>query len=168
MCTDITRPSGIAAQSRLARIDPVLRDARPEDLPRLWELDRICFEPGIAYSQREMRRFLLLPGARSVLAEDGGRLAGFAMGHPDPPDVARVVTLDVHPDFRRHGLGRRLLRELLARLVDAGSVRVVLEVDVRNSGAIEFYRQEGFRKTRRLRSYYGRGLDGFEMTKNLF
>jgi [ribosomal protein S18]-alanine N-acetyltransferase len=90
------------------------------------------------------------------------------MGHPDPPDVARVVTLDVHPDFRRHGLGRRLLRELLARLVDAGSARVVLEVDVRNSGAIEFYRREGFRKTRRLRSYYGRGLDGFEMTKNLF
>ena len=148
-----------------ARIDPVLRNALPEDLPRLWKLDRICFEPGIAYSRREIRRFLLLPGARSVLAEREGELMGFALGYPDAPDVARVVTLDVHPDFRRHGLGRRLLRELLAGLAAAGSARALLEVDVRNSGAIEFYRREGFRETRRLPSYYGRGLDAFEMMK---
>ena len=150
-----------------ARIEPVLREARADDLPRLWELDRICFEPGIAYSRREIRRFLALPGARSVLAEAGGDLLGFALGYPDAPDVARVVTLDVHPDLRRHGLGRRLLRELLAGLASAGSARVLLEVDVRNSGAIEFYRREGFRETRRLASYYARGLDAFEMTKGL-
>jgi ribosomal-protein-alanine N-acetyltransferase len=150
-----------------ARIDPVLRSARPEDLPRLWALDRLCFEPGIAYSRREIRRFLALPGAGSVLAETGGELMGFALGYPDAPDVARVVTLDVHPDFRRHGLGRRLLRELLALLAAAGSTRALLEVDVRNSGAIEFYRGEGFRETRRLPSYYARGLDAFEMTKAL-
>jgi [ribosomal protein S18]-alanine N-acetyltransferase len=149
-----------------ARIDPVLRNALPEDLPRLWKLDRICFEPGIAYSRREIRRFLLLPGARSVLAEREGELMGFALGYPDAPDVARVVTLDVHPVFRRHGLGRRLLRELLAGLAAAGSARALLEVDVRNSGAIEFYRREGFQETRRVPSYYGRGLDAFEMTKS--
>jgi ribosomal-protein-alanine N-acetyltransferase len=149
-----------------ARIDAVLRNARPEDLPRLWELDRLCFEPGIAYSRREIRRFLLLPGARSVLAERDGELMGFALGYPDAPDVARVVTLDVHPVFRRRGLGRRLLRELLDGLAAAGSARALLEVDVRNSGAIEFYRREGFRETRRLPSYYGRGLDAFEMSKS--
>ena len=150
-----------------ARIDPVLRNARPEDLPSLWALDRLCFEPGIAYSRRQIQRFLLLPGARSVLAETRGELIGFALGYPDAPDLARVVTLDVHPGFRRQGLGRRLLGELLARLAAAGSARTLLEVDVRNSGAIEFYRREGFREIRRLPSYYGRGLDAFEMTKGL-
>ncbi len=149
------------------RIDPVLRSVRPGDLPRLWALDRICFEPGIAYSRREMQRFLRLPGARSVVAEAGGELLGFALGYPDAPDVARIVTLDVHPDFRRHGLGRKMLRELLADLATAGSARALLEVDVRNSGAIEFYRREGFRQTRRVPSYYGRGLDAFEMTRAL-
>ena len=149
------------------RSDPVLRRARPEDLPRLWTLDRLCFEPGIAYSRREIRRFLDLPGAESVVAESGGELAGFSLGYPDTPDVARVVTLDVHPGFRRQGLGRRLLHELLFRLAAAGAARGLLEVDVRNSGAIEFYRREGFRETGRLPSYYGRGLDAFEMTKNL-
>ena len=150
-----------------ARLDPVLRNALPEDLPRLWALDRVCFEPGIAYSRREIRRFLALPGARSVLAERDGDLLGFALGYPDAPDVARVITLDVRPDFRRHGLGRRLLRELLALLAGAGSTRALLEVDVRNSGAIEFYRGEGFRETRRIPSYYARGLDAFEMAKAL-
>jgi ribosomal-protein-alanine N-acetyltransferase len=155
------------SESVSASIEPVLRSGRPEDLPRLWALDRLCFEPGIAYSRREMQRFLLLPGARSILAEADGELLGFALGYPDASasDVARVVTLDVHPDFRRHGLGRRLLRELLSRLAAGGSVRTLLEVDVRNSGAIEFYRREGFRQVRRIASYYGRGLDAFEMTK---
>ncbi len=155
------------SESVSASIEPVLRKARPEDLPRLWALDRLCFEPGIAYSRREMQRFLLLPGAEGVLAEADGELRGFALGYPDASDLARVVTLDVHPDFRRQGLGRRLLRELLSRLAAGGSARAVLEVDVRNSGAIEFYRREGFRKVGRLASYYGRGLDAFEMTKTL-
>lgn len=149
------------------RSDPVLRSARPEDLPRLWTLDRLCFEPGIAYSRREIRRFLDLPGAQGVLAEAAGELAGFSLGYPDAGDVARVVTLDVHPEFRRRGLGRRLLHDLLTHLAAAGATRGLLEVDVRNSGAIEFYRREGFRQTGRLPSYYGRGLDALEMTKSL-
>lgn len=150
-----------------ARIDPVLRSVRPGDLPRLWALDRICFEPGIAYSRREIQRFLRLPGARSVVAETAREIAGFALGYPDAPDVAHIVTLDVHPDFRRHGLGRKMLQELLVALAAAGSTRALLEVDVRNSGAIEFYRRQGFRQTRRVPSYYGRGFDAFEMTREL-
>ena len=147
-------------------IVPAMRTALPADLPRLWALDRLCFEPGIAYSRREMEHFLRLPGARSVLAEADGVLAGFALGYRDA-DIARVVTLDVHPDFRRRGLGSRLLRDLLALLSAAGSRRAVLEVDVRNSGAIAFYAREGFGQIGRIPSYYGRGLDAFEMTRPL-
>jgi ribosomal-protein-alanine N-acetyltransferase len=146
---------------------PLLRRARLEDLPQLWRLDRICFEAGIAYSQREIRRFLEIPGAESVLADAGGELAGFALGYLDPPDLGRVVTLDVDPAFRRHGLGRRLLEAILDRLAAAGAARAFLEVDVRNSGAIAFYRERGFRETRRLPSYYGPGLDAFEMTREV-
>lgn len=142
-----------------------MRNAAAGDLRRLWELDRICFEPGIAYSQAELRRFFELPGAQCVVAETSGRIDGFALGYPDPPDAGRVVTLDVHPSARRQGLGRRLLETLLERLARGGAARAVLEVDVRNSGAIAFYRELGFRKTRRIRSYYGPGLDAWEMER---
>ena len=143
----------------------MFRDARPGDLPRLWELDRTCFEPGIAYSLPEIRRFLSVPGAECLLEESGEKLRGFVLGYPDPPDVARVITLDVHPSARREGLGRRLLETLLARLAAAGAGRAVLEVDVRNEGAIAFYRSLGFRRTRRIPSYYGEGLDAWEMVR---
>jgi [ribosomal protein S18]-alanine N-acetyltransferase len=142
-----------------------IRSAVAADLGRLWELDRICFEPGIAYSRAELRRFLDLPGARCLVAESGGEVEGFALGYPSPPDLAHVVTLDVHPSIRRRGLGRRLLEGLLESLAGAGAERAVLEVDVRNSGAIAFYRTRGFRPSGRIASYYGPGLDAFELRR---
>lgn len=144
---------------------PLLRDARPRDLERLWRLDQLCFEPGIAYSRRELARFLGLPRAACVVAEAGPVLCGFALAYPDPPDLVHVVTLDVHPDFRRRGLGRRLIESVLARSAARGTRRVILEVDVGNSGAIAFYRALGFRESGRLPSYYGPGHDALEMVK---
>jgi ribosomal-protein-alanine N-acetyltransferase len=146
---------------------PIFRSAGPEDLPDLWRVDRLCFEPGIAYSQRELRRFLAIPGAESVLARADGELSGFAIGYPDSPDLARVVTIDVSPSFRRRGLGQKLLDALLVRLAASGATRALLEVDVRNVGAIAFYRKLRFAKSGRLSSYYGRGLDAFEMSRNI-
>jgi len=142
---------------------PLLRGAAPRDWRRLWRLDQICFERGIAYSQPEIRRFLAFPGAEGVVAEEAGEIAGFALGYPMPPQLGRVVTLDVHPAFRRRGLGRLLMETLIERLAARGAERVTLEVDVRNSGALAFYRAFGFRETGRLPDYYGPGLDAFEM-----
>ena len=102
-----------------------------------------------------------------MIAESRGELAGFAIGYPDSPDLARVVTLDVAPSCRRRGLGEKLLDALLARLAASGARRVLLEVDVRNSGAIAFYRKLGFAQSGRLPSYYGRGLDAFEMRRKI-
>lgn len=144
----------------------MIRPARPEDLGRLWELDRICFEPGIAYSRAQLRHFFDLPGSKCLVAESAEAIDGFALGYPDPPDLARVVTLDIHPSARRRGLGRELLERLLAELEAAGAGRPVLEVDVRNTGAISFYRSLGFSKARRIPDYYGRRLDAFEMVRN--
>lgn len=143
----------------------MIRKGRPSDLTRLWELDRICFEPGIAYSRGEFRRFFQVPGAECLVAESGEGIEGFALGYPDRAGDARVVTLDVHPSARRRGLGRELLEGLLASLASAGGDRAVLEVDVRNSGAIAFYRNLGFRPSGRLTGYYGRGLDAFRMVR---
>ena len=144
---------------------PILRESRPRDLERLWRLDQLCFEPGIAYSQRELRRFLGMPRAACVVAEIGSVLCGFALAYREPPDLVHVVTLDVHPTFRRRGLGRRLIESVLARSAAAGAKRAVLQVDVRNSGAIAFYRVLGFRESGRLTSYYGPELDAFEMVR---
>ncbi len=148
-------------------VAPNLRDVRPDDLESLYELDQVCFEPGISYSRSEIRRFLRLPTARGVAAVEEGRIAGFAIGYLPRPGVGNVLTLDVHPDRRRRGAGRRLLEELLARLRAAGAERVQLEVDAENRGAIAFYERLGFRTIERISDYYGNGRDAFEMSLEL-
>ena len=146
---------------------PTFRDGGPADLDRLWRLDQLCFEAGIAYSRDDLRRFLAMPRAACVLAESGPTLCGFALAYSRPRDLAHVVTLDVHQTFRRRGLGRRLIESALERSAADGAQRVSLEVDVRNSGAIAFYSKLGFQESGRIRSYYGPGLDAFEMVRAL-
>jgi ribosomal-protein-alanine N-acetyltransferase len=148
-------------------VGPLYREAGPEDRERLWRLDRLCFEPGIAYSRRDLERFLELPRAVCIVAESGPKLCGFALAHREPPQVVHVVTLDVHPDWRRRGVGRRLLESILTGAAAAGAERAVLQVDVRNRGAIAVYRAFGFRRSGRLPAYYGPGLDAFEMSSEL-
>ena len=145
----------------------LIREVLPSDLEALYELDQVCFEPDIAYSRGELRRFLAIATAEGVVAEEEGTLAGFAIGYLSSRRTAQVVTLDVHPSHRLSGLGSTLLEELLARLLRAGATLGRLEVSTENAGAIAFYEKLGFQTTRRLRDYYGSAKHAFEMEKTL-
>lgn len=147
----------------MTRGSVLLRDLRDEDLEALYRLDQLCFEPGIAYTRPQIRRFLRLATARGAVAEVGGEIAGFAIGYRSGRGVAHVLTLDVHPDFRRRRLGHALMRAVLSRLAEDGATETRLEVDVRNAGAIAFYERLGFRPLRRLEDYYAAGRPALEM-----
>lgn len=143
-----------------------LREFLPGDLESAFELDQICFEPGIAYSRSELRGFLARAGSVALIAEgDGSSLAGFAIGHRRGAK-GHVVTIDIAPGFRRRGTGKVLLNELLRRLTEAGAREIRLEVDARNGGAIRFYEGMGFHVTRTLKDYYDEGIDGLEMVRD--
>lgn len=143
-----------------------LREFLSEDLEAAFALDQICFEPGIAYSRSEIRGFLSRAGSVALIADDGGALAGFAIGHRRGAK-GHIVTIDVAPGWRRRGAGKVLLTELLRRLAEAGAREIRLEVDARNAGAIRFYQQMGFRATRELKDYYDEGIDGLEMVRGV-
>ena len=144
---------------------PSLRKILPSDFDSLHQLDQICFEPGISYSPRELRRFLGIATADALVADLDGTIAGFAIGYMTRGSVAHIVTLDVHPSFRRRSLGTDLLEELMNRFSRAGAREARLEVSTENAGAIAFYRKLGFRRRRGIPDYYGRGRDAIEMRK---
>jgi ribosomal-protein-alanine N-acetyltransferase len=129
------------------------------------ELDHRCFEPGIAFTHAQIESFLELESLEGVVAEARSELIGFAIGYLRRPALGGVLTLDVDVDWRRGGVGRALFAELLSRLEAAGAETVRLEVDVRNGGAIAFYRSFGFRRIGRIPDYYGDGKDAFEMER---
>lgn len=59
-------------------------------------------------------------------------------------DEAHVATLAVHPDYRRRGIGQRLLAHALLETQKEGAVLAFLEVRRSNLGAQALYNRFGF------------------------
>jgi ribosomal protein S18 acetylase RimI-like enzyme len=154
-----------------------LRDHRPGDLRRLWEIDQQCFARGIAYSQRELAHYIAKPGAFTLVAETatpGGnetarkpRIVGFLVGHILPRGAGHIVTIDVLPEARRAGVGSLLMEECEARLRSAGSKAVYLETAVDNDTALRFYKRHRYSVLKTIPRYYLDSVDALLMGKKL-
>jgi ribosomal-protein-alanine N-acetyltransferase len=144
-----------------------LRDYSPLDFDQLWALDQICFADDISYSRSELRMYLSLRTAISIVAENAGKIVGFIIADSRAGRPAYVVTLDVHPQYRRSGSATALFSELESRLLRAGVSAIRLEVAVDNASAIAFYRKHGFVEIGRKEDYYGGRLDAISMRKEL-
>ena len=83
------------------------------------------------------------------------------------PEI-HLLNLAVRPEYRRRGLGRRLLRAMLDIGRQAGVGTVYLEVRTKNVEARGLYRSFGFAVTGRRPGYYEDGEDAHLMTLDLF
>jgi len=145
----------------------VFRDYALRDFDALLRLDRECFVEGIAYTEDEMSKFLHHRGAFTIVAEDAaGRIVGFVVTLVQKR-FAWIITIDVHADARRSGLGTRLMQAVEQRLAEKEVIAVLLEVAVDNLSAIKFYKRLGYDISRTLPRYYMNKLDAFEMIKSL-
>ena len=140
-------------------VDPM----RAEDVPAVHEIERLSFStPWPAYAfEQELKGNRL---ARYIVARAGERLVGFA-GMWLMVDEAHVTTFGVHPDWRRQGIGRQLLLNLIELSVAIGARRMTLEVRASNRAAQELYQAFGFEVAgRRTRYYTDDGEDALVMT----
>lgn len=140
----------------------MIRSAGVGDLEGLYELEVACFEDR-RFTREHLLYLLRNPRASAFVYEDG-RVLGSIMVH-DEGGVLRVLSVGVHPSFRRRGVGRRLmgLAEDVAR--QFGSHEVRLEVSTKNQGAVAFYEALGYETAGRLSRYYSWGDDAFAMRK---
>jgi ribosomal-protein-alanine N-acetyltransferase len=76
--------------------------------------------------------------------------------------MAWIATIGVHPDYRRRGLGQRLLRTCEKAM---GMPRIKLTLRVSNLAALSLYRQEGYHQIDTWRNYYTNGEDALVMEK---
>lgn len=137
-----------------AGVEPAvrIRRMRPEEVPRVAELERSCFT--VPWEEATFRRLLGSGRARAWTAlEADGSIAGYAvMWRTDRG--AQLGNLAVRPERRRRGIGRRLVRTALRAAAASGSERLFLEVRESNDAAIRLYRDLGFRRLGRRRDYY--------------
>lgn len=147
-------------------MDAGLRPYNSEDVEAMFQLDQECYPPGIAYSRREMKWYLRLPGADCLVAEGGGAIGGFIVTERED-DLGHIITLDVALAQRRRGMGTALLAAAEARMMEAGVRRVSLETATDNAPAVAFWKKHGYRTVAILKNYYMEKLDAYEMQKAL-
>ena len=82
-------------------------------------------------------------------------------------DSAHILSIAVLRDFRRKGIGSKLMLGLIDVLRRKGIRRVELEVRVSNHIARMFYEMFGFREVTRVEAYYEDGEDAVKMMKDL-
>jgi ribosomal-protein-alanine N-acetyltransferase len=75
------------------------------------------------------------------------------------PEEAEIITLCIHPNFRRQGLARALLREVLELKTITSCF---LEVTPTNQPAVKLYETFGFRVIGKRPQYYQRAEGSFE------
>ena len=86
----------------------------------------------------------------------------------EPRKTGHLISIAVLAPYRRRGIGSSLLRatiEAAREIYDVDSI--YLEVRVSNMPAIKLYEKFGFRKVRRIKSYYRDGEDAYVMVKRL-
>lgn len=138
--------------------NPELRLMRADDIPVVAALERESYD----YPWTEgIFRDCLRVGYHCVVMEgDGGALQGYAIMSL-VADEAHLLNLCIRPECRRCGLGRDMLRQVLAVAAAAGARRTFLEVRPSNAAALALYASEGFVKIGRRPRYY-RAREGRE------
>ena len=136
-----------------------------EDVEAVRAIDEISFPS--AWSVGSYLRDLRNSNSYYIVARLTGRIIGYG-GMWVVEDEAHISTLAVHPDRRRHGLGRRLLSHLMEAARGRGVKRVTLEVRAPNSAARRLYESFGFQIVGLIPRYYGdTGEDAIVMHRHL-
>ena len=147
-----------------------VREYRPSDFPQLCAIDRLCFSEAIAYTPEEIALGLAQSGAFAIVAEGQGaeaqeQVIAFVLAQGKRRRLGHIITIDVRDEFRRLGLGRKLMELAEERLRQRGVSRIVLEVSTQNEHAIRFYQGLGYVTKRHLPGYYPDGSDAYLMEK---
>lgn len=143
-------------------IEPVVRSARSADLPGILALyrhlhsDDAALDPAAAEPAWSA---LLSSGLTTpIVATVGGLLASSCMlaiipnlsrGARPYGVIENVVT---HPDYRRTGLGRRVLQAALDTAWDANCYKVMLATGSKRESTLRFY--EGAGLSRGVKTYF--------------
>jgi [ribosomal protein S18]-alanine N-acetyltransferase len=139
------------------------RPATEDDLEQVAEIERLSIQP--PWTRAAFASELSKNTSKFwVITDDATdeKVLAYAVIH-FPAEQAHLVTFAVHPEFRRSGLGKYLIRRLLHYVIRRGGTSIVLEVRKGNSAAIQLYQGLGFIVIHTLPRFYPDGEDAFSM-----
>jgi ribosomal protein S18 acetylase RimI-like enzyme len=144
-----------------------IRRGRISDLDALLALENAVFTTDIL-SRRSFRHFLTSPSGSLIVAEESGKLAGYALVlYPPRSKIARLYSIAVAPHVSQRGIGPLLLTAAENTAVSRHRRVMRLEVHEHNTRAIGRYEKSGYRLFGRHRDYYDDQADALRFEKPL-
>ncbi len=123
-----------------------IRQFRPDDYEPvvvLWQQAGLSVRPGD--DPASIARLLERNPGLSFVACDGGVIVGTVLGGFDGRR-GYLYHLGILPGYRRQGIARRLVAEVVERLAAIGCLKLNLSVMDDNDAAISFYESLGFQR----------------------
>ena len=134
-------------------IDILIEELTGEHVAEVSKLEALCFASPI--SENILRTLYVGGIAKGFVCFDtkNGRLAAYG-GVVVAAGEAQILNIATHPDFRRLGIGREVVRKIVEYSVQNCAEEISLEVREGNAGARRLYEAEGFLEAGRIRNYY--------------
>lgn len=132
----------------------IVRKFTPYDLKRVFEIENMSFNQSYGI---QMFQKLYEMGIGFLVAEDEGYVIGYVMFWVKYENQGHIISIAVDRDHRRKGAGTQLLVKAISILSLLPIDTVYLEVNEKNTGAVEFYRRFHFRVDRVVPGYYENG-----------
>lgn len=127
-------------------------DVREEQLEKIEEIEKACFS--MPWTIEQLRSQMKDSQHEFIAAlDDEGRVLGY-VGMMYVLDEGYISNVAVAPEARRQGIGRDLIKELMARAAALDLAFVTLEVRCSNAAAIALYEKQGFVPVGKRKNYY--------------
>ncbi|WP_208440267.1 ribosomal protein S18-alanine N-acetyltransferase [Bartonella raoultii] len=142
--------SKFSLQKKLFEIAPL----KVDDSACLHQIHHSCFVP--AWEKKAFDNFLTdhsIFGYKVSLIESPDQIIGFCLCRLIL-DEAEIITIAVHPDFRRQGIGSLLIDKILHHLHNERAIKLFLEVEETNLSALHLYHRFEFQKISKRLAYY--------------
>lgn len=93
------------------------------------------------------------PFSKYIIAKINEQIVGFA-GVIDTVEQLEITNIVVKKDFRKNGIGNKLLLELINMAKQSSKEKIILEVNSNNLPAIKLYEKNGFNNIGFRKKYY--------------
>lgn len=143
------------------------RNASFDDIDALVAIEESCFD-GDRISRRSFRTLISRPTARTIVAQSGDEIVGYAMIlFRKGTALARLYSIAVQPQSPTKGVGTMLLEAAEKVAFEEGRIFMRLEVREDNARAIALYERFHYRPIGRYLDYYADHTPALRYEKTL-
>ncbi len=118
-----------------------LKKLTKEDVDGLYEVSSLSLKE--TWSLGSIEQELSNKFARYIVCKDGDKVIGF-IGAWLIASEGQITNLAVHPDYRKKGIGKKLMKSLISSLKEEDCNAITLEVRESNTVAKNLYKNLGF------------------------